>query len=138
MDFVTSRLENGRYFRVLTLMDQYSRECLALGPAFSMTGVKVAVCLDAVAADRGLPKSIRVDNGTEFQSRAMDAWAYYNGVKLDFIRPGKSVENGLIESFNEDSGTNAWKCICSAQSRTRRRNWWLGRSITIRTGRMDL
>ena len=100
MDFVTSRLENGRYFRVLTLVDQYTRECLALEPAFSMTGVKVAVCLDAVAADRGLPKSIRVDNGTEFQSRAMDAWAYHHGVQLDFIRPGKPVENGLIESFN--------------------------------------
>ena len=100
MDFVTCRLENGRYFRVLTLVDQYTRECLALEPAFSMTGVKVAAFLDAVAADRGLPKSIRVDNGTEFQSRAMDAWAYRNGVQLDFIRPGKPVENGLIESFN--------------------------------------
>ena len=100
MDFVTSRLENGRYFRVLTLVDQYTRECLALEPAFSMTGVKVAVCLDSVGADRGLPKSIRVDNGTEFQSRAMDAWAYRNGVQLDFIRPGKPTENGLIESFN--------------------------------------
>ena len=95
MDFVTSRLENGRCFRVLTLVDQYTRECLALEPAFSMTGVKVAACLDAVAVDRGLPKSIRVDNGTEFQSRAMDAWAYHNGVQLDFIRPGKPVENCL-------------------------------------------
>ncbi len=100
MDFVTSRLENGRYFRVLTLVDQYTRECLALTPAFSMSGVKVAACLDSVVADRGVPKSIRVDNGAEFQSRAMDGWAYTNGVQLDFIRPGKPVENNLIESFN--------------------------------------
>ncbi len=100
MDFVTARLENGRYFRVLTLVDQYTRECLALEPAFSMNGVKVAACLDSVVADRGRPKSIRVDNGAEFQSRAMDGWAYRHGVQLDFIRPGKPVENGLIESFN--------------------------------------
>lgn len=100
MDFVTCRMENGRYFTVLTLVDQYTRECLALAPAFSMTGVKVAACLDTVVADRGAPQSIRVDNGTEFQSRAMDGWAYTNHVQLDFIRPGKPVENGLIESFN--------------------------------------
>ena len=100
MDFVTCRMENGRYFRVLTLVDQYTRECLALVPAFSMTGVKVASCLNAVIADRGVPQSIRVDNGTEFQSRAMDSWAYTNRVQLDFIRPGKPEENGLIESFN--------------------------------------
>ena len=65
-----------------------------------MTDVKVAACLDGVTADRGRSKSIRVANGTEFRSRAMDAWAYRNGVPLDFIRPGKTVENGLIESFN--------------------------------------
>ena len=100
MDFVTTRLENGRYFRILTLVDQFSRECLALEPAVSMTGVKVAQCLDGVVTQRGKPKSIRVDNGTEFQSRAMDGWAYRNGVQLDFIRPGKPAENGLIESFN--------------------------------------
>jgi putative transposase len=100
MDFVTARLENGRYFRTLTLVDQYTRECLALDPAFSMTGAKVAACLDRVVAKQGAPQSIRVDNGTEFQSRAMDGWAYRNRVKLDFIRPGKPVENGLIESFN--------------------------------------
>ncbi len=100
MDFVTARMENGRYFRVLTLVDQYTRECLALEPALSMTGVKVATCLDQIVKDRGKSKSIRVDNGTEFQSRAMDGWAYRQGVQLDFIRPGKPVENGLIESFN--------------------------------------
>lgn len=100
MDFVTARLENGRYFRTLTMVDQYTRECLVLEPALSMTGMKVVMSLDRIVADRGAPRSIRVDNGPEFQSRAMDGWAYRNKVHLDFIRPGKPVENGLIESFN--------------------------------------
>ena len=100
MDFVTARMENGSYFRILTLMDQYTRESLALEPARSMTGVKVAAWLDGIVMARGKPRSIQVDNGTEFQSRAMDAWAYRQGIRLDFIRPGKPVENGLIESFN--------------------------------------
>ncbi len=100
MDFMSCRLENGRYFRILTLVDQYTRECLALDFAFSMTGVRVAESLERIVSERGVPRSIRVDNGTEFQSRAMDCWAYRNGVQLDFIRPGKPTENGLIESFN--------------------------------------
>ncbi|OPL18336.1 MAG: hypothetical protein AVO35_05690 [Candidatus Aegiribacteria sp. MLS_C] len=98
MDFVTERFENGRYFRILTVMD--TRECLALEPGISMTGKKVAHCLDGVVIGRGSPESITMDNGTEFQSGAMDAWAYQNDVRLDFIHPGKPIENGLIESFN--------------------------------------
>ena len=100
MDFVTDRLENGRYFRTLTIVDQYTRECPALEPAHSLTAAKVAHVLDAIAVDRGYPESITVDNGTEFSSRIMDGWAYEHGVKLDFIRPGKPVDNGYIESFN--------------------------------------
>ena len=100
MDFITDRLEDGRYFRVLTLVDQFSRECLRLEADFSLSGKKVAQALEAVAQDRPLPESITVDNGSEFSSRALDAWAYQRGVKLDFIRPGKPVENGYIESFN--------------------------------------
>jgi putative transposase len=100
MDFITDRLEDGRYFRVLTLVDQFSRECLRLEADFSLSGKKVAQALEAVAQDRPLPESITVDNGSEFSSRALDAWAYSRGVKLDFIRPGKPVENGYIESFN--------------------------------------
>jgi putative transposase len=101
MDFITDRLENGRYFRTLTVVDQYTRECPVLEPAQSLRAAKVVVdALDKVAAARGYPKSITVDNGSEFCSRVMDAWAYRHGVKLDFIRPGKPVENGHIESFN--------------------------------------
>lgn len=100
MDFITDRLEDGRSFRVLTVVDQYTRECPVLEPATSLTGAKVAQRLSEVAKTHGLPQSITVDNGSEFYSQAMDSWAYRNKVHLDFIRPGKPVENGYIESFN--------------------------------------
>jgi putative transposase len=93
-------LVDGRYFRTLPIVDQYTRECPMLHAAQSLSGKAVAACLDQVARERGLPRSITVDNGTEFYSKAMDAWAYKNQVKLEFIRPGKPVENGFIESFN--------------------------------------
>ena len=100
MDFVAQRLADGRWIRVLTVVDQFTRECLALFADVCLSGEKVAVVLDKVVAERGAPQSITVDNGTEFASKAMDIWAYQNAVHLDFIRPGKPVENGYIESFN--------------------------------------
>ncbi len=100
MDFVADRLEGGRSFRVLTVIDQFTRECLKLEAAAHMSGSRVVECLERVAELRGYPQSITVDNGTEFCSKAVDAWAYRKGVKLDFIRPGRPVENGFIESFN--------------------------------------
>ena len=100
MDFMSERLERGRYFRILTIVDQFTRECPLLWADLSLTGPKVVACLDVLAAGRGLPLAITVDNGAEFCSQAMDVWAYQNGVKLDFIRPGRPVENGFIESFN--------------------------------------
>lgn len=100
MDFVQDGLVDGRKFRVLTVVDVFTRECLALKADNSLTGKKVAACLDTVAAARGYPSQITVDNGTEFYSKAMDAWAYSHDVKLDFIRPGRPMENGFIESFN--------------------------------------
>jgi putative transposase len=100
MDFVAQRLPDGRWIRVLTVVDQYTRECLTLHADSALSGEKVARALDRVVAGRGAPKSITVDNGTEFASKAMDLWAYTNGVHLDFIRPGRPVENGYIESFN--------------------------------------
>jgi putative transposase len=100
MDFVAQRLADGRWIRVLTVVDQYTRECLTLHADTALSGEKVATALDKVVASRGTPKSITVDNGTEFASKAMDLWAYSNGVHLDFIRPGRPVENGYIESFN--------------------------------------
>ena len=100
MDFVSDCLDNGRRFRALTVVDNFSRECPAVEADFSLTANKVISCLDRLKATRGLPKAIRVDNGSEFYSREMDSWAYRNGVQLDFIRPGKPVENAFIESFN--------------------------------------
>jgi putative transposase len=100
MDFVAARLLDGRWFRVLTVVDQFTRECLLLLADRSLTGQKVALALSLVVAERGAPTSITVDNGSEFYSRAMEAWAYQYGVQLVFIRPGKPVENSYIESFN--------------------------------------
>lgn len=100
MDFVSTRLADGRWFRTLTVLDLYTRECLALVPDRSLTGVKVAEALNQIRQRRPAPRSITVDNGSEFVSRAMDCWAYAHEVKLEFIRPGKPVENAFIESFN--------------------------------------
>ena len=95
-----SGLPDGRWIRVLTVVDQFTRECLTLHADTALSGEKVAAALDKIVVRRGAPKSITVDNGTEFASKAMDLWAYTNGVHLDFIRPGRPVENGYIESFN--------------------------------------
>ena len=100
MDFVADMLDNGRRLRVLTIVDNFTRECPALLADFSLNAQKVIACLEHLRLTRGLPKAITVDNGTEFVSRAMDSWAYQNKVQLDFIRPGKPVENAFIESFN--------------------------------------
>jgi len=100
MDFVSDRLADGRWFRILTVVDQYTRECLCAWADRSQTGEKVVVQMKRLAALRGMPESITTDNGGEFAGKAMEAWAYQNGVKLDLIRPGKPVENGYIESFN--------------------------------------
>ena len=100
MDFVHDQLLDGRRFRILTVIDQWSRESLSVEPGFALTGTSVAAALDTVAQRRPLPKAITVDHGTEFTSRALDDWAWQRGVQLDFIRPGKPVENGLCESFN--------------------------------------
>jgi putative transposase len=100
MDFVHDQLLDGRSFRILTVIDQWSRESVVVEAGFSLTGSSVAAALDRAAQRRPLPKAITVDHGTEFTSRALDEWAWQRQVQLDFIRPGKPVENGLIESFN--------------------------------------
>ena len=100
MDFVSDRFADGRWFRILTVLDQYTRECLCAYADRSQTGEKVVVQMKQLVANRGAPESITTDNGGEFAGRAMETWAYQAGVKLDFIRPGRPVENGYIESFN--------------------------------------
>jgi putative transposase len=92
-----------RKFRILTVIDQWSRESVSLEVNYRLTGRCVGQALDQAdqaARQRGWPKAITVDNGTEFISKAQDEWAYKRGVKLDYTRPGKPTDNGLIESFN--------------------------------------
>jgi putative transposase len=100
MDFVHDALADGRPFRVLTVVHQWSRQSPMLEAASSVSGAVVGAALDRVLRPGSAPRSITVDHGTEFMSRALEDWAYQRGVQLDFIRPGKPVENAFIESFN--------------------------------------
>ncbi len=99
-DFVADRLSDGRAIRMLTLVDNFSRVSHAIEIDFSLTGKRVVEVLDGLKLNCGLPKTIKVDNGSEFISKAMDEWAHRNKVKLDFSRPGKPTDNAFIESFN--------------------------------------
>lgn len=100
MDFVHDQLATGRRLRVLTIVDTYSRFAPALDARFSYRGEDVVTTLQRVCADIGYPKTIRVDQGSEFISRDLDLWAYKHGVVLDFSRPGKPTDNAFIEAFN--------------------------------------
>jgi putative transposase len=100
MDFVSDALADGRRFRAFTLIDAFTRECPAIEVDTSLPGARVVRVLERVAAERGYPKSITVDNGPEFISTALDKWAFEHGVELRFIQPGKPMQNGHVESFN--------------------------------------
>lgn len=100
MDFMSDELYNGQRIKLFTLVDNFTRESLAIEVAERMGGHRVVEVLMMVAAERGLPEMIRLDNGPEFTSKSLDQWAYLNGVKLDFSRPGKPTDNAFIESFN--------------------------------------
>ena len=101
MDFISDALFNGRRFRALTIIDNFSRECLSIHVGKSLKGSDVVQELSRIRNQTGrLPKRIQVDNGSEFISKDMDKWAYDNQVTLDFSRPGKPTDNPYIESFN--------------------------------------
>ncbi len=101
MDFVSDQLADGRSFRVFTVVDQFTRECVRLEADRFMSGGKVAEWLTLAMAERGAaPESITADNGSEFAGRVLEAWAIERRVQLCFIRPGRPTENGFIESFN--------------------------------------
>src|SRR5689334_2888240 len=100
MDFVADGLIGGRRLRCLTIVDDCTRECLAIEVDTSITGLRVQAVLERLADTRGLPTSITVDNGPEFDGQVLDKWAYRRTVTLSFIRPGKPNENAYIESFN--------------------------------------
>jgi putative transposase len=100
MDFVHDQLATGRKIRVLAVVDTFSRYVPVIDPRFSYRGEDVVQTLDQVCKVSGYPKTIRVDQGSEFISRDLDLWAYTNGVTLDFSRPGKPTDNAFIEAFN--------------------------------------
>ncbi|PWB43133.1 MAG: IS3 family transposase [Rhodocyclales bacterium] len=100
MDFVSDALFDGRRLRALTVVDTYTRECLAIEIGQSLKGEDVVRTLERITGERGWPGTIKADNGSEFISKVMDRWAYENGVELDFSRPGKPTDNAKIESFN--------------------------------------
>ena len=100
MDFVHDQLATGRKIRVLTVVDTFSRFSPVIDPRFSYRAEDVVLALQAACAAAGTPKTIRVDQGSEFISRDLDLWAYANEVTLDFSRPGKPTDNAFIEAFN--------------------------------------
>jgi len=129
MDFVTDSTVTGRRFRALTIVDDYSRECPAIEVDTSLGARRVIQVLERLAEIRGLPEVITTDNGPEFTSKVLDEWAYRKGVKLNFIRPGKPIENAYVESFN---GRLRDECLNG--------NWFLNLSHAkevIETWRLD-
>jgi putative transposase len=100
LDFVSDQLTDGRRFRILTVVDDCTRECLALVADTSLGGVRVARELDQLIAARGKPKMIVSDNGSEFTSNAILSWADKSKLEWHYIAPGKPMQNGFIESFN--------------------------------------
>lgn len=128
MDFVHDQLADGRAFRVLTVVDNWGRESVLMEVGLCLRVDSVASALLRVSHHRHLPRSITVDHGTEFTSKALDQWAWENGVQLDFTRPGKPTDNGLCESFNgrlRDECLNVNEFESIAQAREKIEQWRL-------------
>lgn len=129
MDFTVDTLADGRGFRTLNIVDDYTRECMAIEVDRSLPGLRVTRVLDRLAATTGLPAVIVVDNGPEFAGRVLDAWAYRQGVTLRFIRPGRPIENAYIESFNgklRDECLNEHWFVSMADAQIAIEAWRLG------------
>jgi putative transposase len=114
MDFVSDQLSDGRRFRSLTVVDIFTREAPAIESGQSLRGEDVVRVLNRLQQQRGTPKMLFCDNGAEFTGQLLDLWAYRNGVKIDFSRPGKPTDNAFCESFN---GTLRAECLDT--------NWFL-------------
>lgn len=100
MDFISDALSDGRKFRSLNIVDDYTRRCLAVEVDTSLAGGRVVRVLETLSDREGLPEVILTDNGPEFAGQVLDRWAYERGVRLRFIEPGKPVQNAFVESFN--------------------------------------
>ena len=126
MDFVHDQLFDGRPFRVLTVVDQWSRQSPLLEAGFTFGGRDVVQALERVTSGTACPASLTVDHGTEFMSKALEAWAYYRGVQLDFTRPGKPTDNSHIESFNgrlRDECLNVQQFLSLADAQAKLETW---------------
>ena len=110
MDFIHDRLASGDAIRILSVVDVFTRECVALVPQQRFRGDDVVRCLISAGLERGEPTMIQAENGSEFTSRAVDHWAYWNDVRLDFSRPGKPTDNAHTESVH-----NSVRRECLAQ-----------------------
>jgi putative transposase len=120
MDFLSDVLRGGRRFRILNVLDVLSREGLASEVDTSLPAKRVVRTLDEIAVERGYPTWISLDNGPEFQSAALDAWAHEHGVRLAFIDPGKPIQNAVVESYNgrmrdECLNVNWWSTVEEAR-----------------------
>ena len=127
MDFVSDALFDERRLRALTLLDVFTREALAIKVDKGIGGEQVATILDAVLTTRPAPQRIRVDNGSEFVSNALDRWAYEHGVMLDFSRPGRPIDNAFVESFNgrfRKECLNAHWFLSLDDARAKIEAWW--------------
>lgn len=126
LDFVSDAAANGQTVRVLTIVDDYTRECLATEVDTSLPGVRVVRTLDQIVAERGRPEGIVMDNGPELRGRAMESWSETNRVALLFIEPGKPIQNAFIESFNgrlRDECLNANWFLTTADARRKIQAW---------------
>lgn len=126
LDFVSDAAANGQTIRVLAVVDDYTRECLATEVDTSLPGLRVVRTLDRIVVERGRPEGIVLDNGPELRGRAMESWSEANRVALQFIRPGKPVENAFIESFNgrlRDECLNANWFLTTADARRKIQAW---------------
>jgi len=128
---MSERVADGCWFRILTVVDQFTQECLCLVADQSLTGEKVAQALEPVVMQRGAPRAITVDNGSEFASRVMDACAYRHGIQLDFTRPAYRSRTASSRASIDGYGMNAsmWKCF--SRSRMCDRCWRGGSRTTI-------
>jgi putative transposase len=126
IDFMHDRLANDRTIRTMNVVDDFTRECLALEVAFSFGSADVIRCFEDLAFERGFPKTVRFDNGSEFTSRAMLQWGAERDVQLHFTQPGRPMQNAHIESLNgkiRDELLNAHSFLTIFEARRKAAEW---------------
>jgi putative transposase len=126
LDFISDAFTDGRRFRVLAVVDDFSRECLALVADTSLSGMRVTRELNELIRQRGKPKTVVSDNGTELTSMAVLRWCQETGIEWHYIQPGKPMQNGFVESFNgsfRDECLNETLFTSLSEARTKINEW---------------